>query len=95
MRLNGDQEVTVLVKLRDGTVQNVNGNPPPCKLDDLECQRTSLDPYAYIWDHPDNCVLSVLKEEQVNMIKNEHRYHMVSIHFKIHVPSEELPPEIL
>ena len=72
------QDVTLPVKLRDGTVHNVNGNPLPCKLDDLGCQSTSLDPYAYIWDHPDNCVLSVLKEEHVNMIKNEHRYHMVS-----------------
>ena len=72
------QEVTLPVKLRDGTVHNVNGNHLPCKLDVLGCQSTSLDPYAYIWDHPDNCVLSVLEEEQVNMIKNEHRYHMLS-----------------
>ena len=72
------QEVTLPVKLRDGTVHNVKGNPLPCKLDDLGCQSTSLDPYAYIWNHPDICVLPVLKEEQVNMIKNEHRYHMVS-----------------
>ena len=72
------QEVTLPVKLRDGTVHNVNRNPLPCNLDDLGCQSTSFDPYAYIWDHPDNCVLSVLKEEHVNMIKNEHRYHMVS-----------------
>ena len=45
----------------------------------MGCQSTSLDPYAYIWDLPDNCVLSVLKEKHVNMIKNEHRYHMVSM----------------
>ena len=72
------QEVTLKVNLRDGTVHNVNGNPLTCKLDDLGGQSTSLDPYAFTWDHQDNCVLSVLKEEQVNMIKNEHRYHMVS-----------------
>ena len=74
------QEVTLPFNLRDGTVHDVNGNPLPCKLDDLGCQSTSLDPYAYVWDHPDNCVLSALKEEHVNMNKNERRYHMVSIH---------------
>ena len=63
------QEVTIPVKLKDGTVHNVNGNPLPCKLDDSGCQSTSLDPYVYNWDHPDKCVLSVLKEEHVNMIK--------------------------
>ena len=72
------QEANLPVKLRDATVHNVNGNPLPCKLDDMGCQSTSLDPYAYIWDHPDNCVVSVLKEEHVNMSRSEHRYHMVS-----------------
>ena len=55
------------VKLRNETVHNVNGNPLPCKLDDLGCQSISLEPYAYIRDHPVNCVLSVLKEH-VNKI---------------------------
>ena len=64
------QKTTLPVKLSDGTVHNVNGNPLPFKLDDLGCRCTFSDPYAYIWDHPDNCVLSVLKEEHVNMIEN-------------------------
>ena len=50
------QDITLNVKLRDGTVMSRNGQPPPCKLDDLGCESTSLDPYAWIWDNPDNCI---------------------------------------
>ena len=33
------------------------------------CETTSLDPYAYIWDYLGNCLLSVLRTEDVNMVK--------------------------
>ena len=33
------------------------------------CENTSLDPYAYKWDYPDNCVFSVLRTEDVNMVR--------------------------
>ena len=57
---------------------NRNGQPLPCKLDELGCDSTSLDPYAYVWDNPDNCIFTVLKEEYVNMIKNDDQYYIVS-----------------
>ena len=72
------QDITLNVKLRDGTIMNRNGQPLHCKLDELGCDSTSLDPYAYIWDNPDNCILTVLKEEYVNMIKNDDQYYIVS-----------------
>ena len=41
----------------------------PSALEELGCGTTSLDPYGYIWDYPDNCALSVLRTENVNMMK--------------------------
>ena len=73
-----NQGITLNVKLRDGTIINKNGQPLHCKLDELGCDSTSIDPYAYIWDHPDNCILTVLKEEFVSMIKNDDQYYLVS-----------------
>ena len=42
------QDITLNVKLRDGTIMNRNGQHLPCKLDELGCDSTSLDPYAYV-----------------------------------------------
>ena len=39
---------------------------------------TSLDPYAYICDNPDNCVLSTLRTEEVNMVKEGTKYYLIS-----------------
>ena len=38
-------------------------------LEHLGCETTSLDPYAYIWHYPDNCAISILRTEEVNMVK--------------------------
>ena len=72
------QDITLNVKLRDGTIMNRNGQPLPCKLDALGCDSTSLNPYAYVWDNPDSCILTVLKEEYVNMIKSDDQYYIGS-----------------
>ena len=45
----------------------------PSALEELGCETTSLDPYAYISDYPDNCVLSVLRTEDVNMVKQHNK----------------------
>ena len=57
---------------------NRNGQPLTCKLDELGCDSTSLDQYACIWDNPDNCIPTVVKEEYVSMIKNDDQYYIVS-----------------
>ena len=56
---------------------NRNRQPLPSKLDDLGCDSTTLDPYAFIWDKPNNCILTVLKEEYVNMVKNDDQCYIV------------------
>ena len=51
----------------------------PCPLEELGCETTSFDPYAYIWDAPDNCVLAIHRKEDVNMIKQgKNNYYIVS-----------------
>ena len=57
---------------------NRNGQPLPCKLDALGCDSTSLNPYAFVWDNPDSCILTVLKDEYVNMIKSDDQYYIGS-----------------
>ena len=49
----------------------------PCVLEELGCETTSLDPYAYIWAYPDNCVLSVLRTEEVNMVRQGTKYFFI------------------
>ena len=46
-----------------------NGLQLPCPLEELGCDTTSFDPYAYTWDNSDNCVLAIHRKEDVNMIK--------------------------
>ena len=50
----------------------------PCPLEELGCETISLDPYAYIWDYPDNYVLSVFRTEEVNMVKQGTKYYIIS-----------------
>ena len=50
----------------------------PCALEELGCETTSLDPYAYIWVYPENCVLSVLRTEEVNMVKQGTKFYIIS-----------------
>ena len=51
----------------------------PCHLEELGCDTTSFDPYAYTWEAPENCVLAIHRKEDVNMIKREKtNYYFVS-----------------
>ena len=50
----------------------------PCALEEIGCETTSPDPYAYFWDYPDNCVLSVLRTEVFNMVKQHNKYYVIS-----------------
>ena len=63
------QRTTLKVRISTGKVLSDSTHVLPCALEELGCETTSLDPYAYIWDYPDNCVLSVLRTEEVNMVK--------------------------
>ena len=47
-------------------------------MNELDCESTSLDPYAYTWKAPENCILSVLKEDYAHKLKNDNHYYIVS-----------------
>ena len=64
--------------MENGKVLSDMGLILPCALEKHGCETTSLDPYAYIWDYPDNFVLSVLRTEEVNMVKQDTKYYVIS-----------------
>ena len=72
------QRRTLKVRMSTGKVLSDSAQVLPCALEELGCETTSLDPYAYIWDYPDNCVLSVLRTEDVNMVKQGTKYYIIS-----------------
>ena len=72
------QKTTLKFTIENGKGLSDMGLILPCALEELGCEKTSLDPYAYIWDYPDNCVLSVLRTEEVNMFKQDTKYYVIS-----------------
>ena len=50
----------------------------PCALEGLGRETTLLDPYAYTWDYPDNCVLSLFLTEEVNKVKQGSKWYIIS-----------------
>ena len=66
------------MRIKDGKIFNRNDQLLPCDLDELGCEITSLDPYAYTCKAPENCILSVLKEDYAHMLKNDNHYYIVS-----------------
>ena len=72
------QRTTLKVRMSTVKVISDSAQVLPCALEELGCETTSLDPYAYIWDYPDNCVLSVLRTEDVNMVKQGTKYYIIS-----------------
>ena len=71
------QRTTLKVTMENGKVLSDMGLILPCALEELGCKTTLLDPYAYIWDYADNCVLSVLRTEEVNMVKQDTKYYVI------------------
>ena len=72
------QRTTRKFRRSTGKVLSDSAQLLPCALEELGCETTSLDPYAYIWDYQDNCVLSVLRTEDVNMVKQGTKYYIIS-----------------
>ena len=72
------QRTTLKVRLSTGKVLSDSAQVLPYALEELGCETTSLDPYAYIWDYPDNCVLLVLRTEDVNMVKQGTKDFIIS-----------------
>ena len=61
-----------------GKVLSESAQVLPCALEELGCETTSLDLYAYIWDYPDNFVLSVHRTEEVNLVKQGTDFYIIS-----------------
>ena len=72
------QDITLKRRTKDGEIFNRNDQLLPCDLDELGCESTKLDPYAYTWKTPENCILSVLEENCAHLLKNDHHYYIVS-----------------
>ena len=72
------QRAALKVRMSTGKVSSNSGQVLSCALEELGCETTSLDPYAYIWDYPDNYALSVLWTEDVNMAKQGTKNYMIS-----------------
>ena len=72
------QKTTLKVTMENGKVLSNKGLLLPCALEELGCETTSFDLYAYIWVYPDICVLSVLRTEDVNMVKQHNKYCVIS-----------------
>ena len=73
------QDVTLKVRTKDGKVNSKDGSQLPCPLEELGCDTTSFDPYAYTWEAADNCILAFHRKEDVNMIKQgRNNYYIVS-----------------
>ena len=54
------QRTTMKVRKSTGKVLSGSAQVLPCALEELCCETTSFDPYAFIWHYPHNRVLSVL-----------------------------------
>ena len=63
------QWTTLKIRMSTGKILSDSAQVLPFALEELGCETTSLDPYAYRWDYRDNCVLSVLRTEEVNTVK--------------------------
>ena len=72
------QKTTLKVTMENGELLSDMGLILPCALDEIGCETFSLDPYAYFWHYPDNCVLSVRRTEEVNMVKQDTKYYVIS-----------------
>ena len=72
------QTTTLKVTLENGKFLSDTCLYLPCALKEPGCETTALDPYAYIWDYPDNCAISILRTEEVNMVKRGKNYYVIS-----------------
>ena len=72
------QRTRLKVRMSTGKVLSDSAQVLPSALEQLGSETISLDAYAYLWDYPDNCVLSVLRTKDVNMVKQGTKYYIIS-----------------
>ena len=66
-------------------VSNPNKQKLPCLLMEGGCETTTLDPFAYTWDTPENCVMTKILTQEAKMLKyplstnrNENQFFLIS-----------------
>lgn len=64
------QNVELKVNTKDNSVFSYQDLTLPCSLAEGGCDSTSLDPHAYTWNIPKNCVLIKRFTQRGTMIKN-------------------------
>ena len=73
------KDVVPKLRTKDGKILSKDGLQLPCPLEELGCDTTSIDTYAYTWDVRDDCALAIHRKEDVNMIKEgKNNYYIVS-----------------
>ena len=66
------------MRIKDGKMFDRKDQLLPCALDEIGCESTFLDPYAYTWMASEKCILSDLREDYAHMLKNDNHYYIVS-----------------
>ena len=72
------QKTTLKVTMENGKVLSDMGLILPCSLEEFGCETISPDANAYIWDYPNFCVVYILRTENVNMVKQDTKYYVLS-----------------
>ena len=72
------QRTTLKVRMPAGKVLSDSAHVLPSALEELDCETTSLDPYAYIWDYPDNCASSIIRTQDVDIVKQRTKDYIIS-----------------
>ena len=72
------QTTSLKVTVESGKDLSDTGLILPRALEELGCETTSLNPYAYIWDYPDICAISIFRTEEVIMVKQGKKYYVIS-----------------
>ncbi len=72
------QELELRVHYRDHKVLNPLGLPLPCDLSEGGCDSTSQDRNAYVWDSPENCIVTKLHTTKARMIQYDDKYFIIA-----------------
>ena len=86
------QEIVLDIDLNDRTVYNSQGLKLPCALSEGGCHSTSLDPFAYNWEAPENCIVTKRFSQNAKMLKHENELGNVQ-YFIVSDEKSETPYE--
>ena len=71
------QNFSLNVNLRDGTVNNWQNIPLSCPLSAGGGDSTSTDSFAYTWEETNNCLFTMIRNFDAQMIKASDNYYIV------------------